>query len=262
MNTTTTIVNDNLFFFSKFIHVILENLLLPSSLSLPRIYFNDTFTFFDIIFTHIFTYIQSVLYPKHMTIDIHTYFHTLFHTKGELPLFEDFSASVREETAMLNYIEKNYPEPPLIPSPEKDRAFYGKILSWFHEANGAFAQTCKDMINTFIELEEKSITSHKKLPKEMKDYKTLVQYWKQKIESEMLIWENRLGNDMNYFNDSDRPSIVDVSLFPYYYQIVRYGLNEQNLPKLKKWRERMEERESVKRTLPTGWQVHPFLLKF
>ncbi|KAG2392424.1 hypothetical protein C9374_012676 [Naegleria lovaniensis] len=182
--------------------------------------------------------------------------------RGELPLFEDFSGSVREETAMLNYIEKNYPEPPLIPSPEKDRAFYGKILSWFHEANGAFAQTCKDMINTFIELEEKNITSHKKLPKEMKDYKTLVQYWKQKIESEMVIWENRLGNEMTYFNDSDRPSIVDVSLFPYYYQIVRYGLNEQNLPKLKKWRERMEERESVKRTSPTGWQVHPFLLKF
>lgn len=162
---------------------------------------------------------------------------------------------------MLNFIEKNYPEPSLVP-PSDERANYGRVLSLFHEANGAFAQTCKDIINTFIELEEKNITSHKKLPKEMKEYKTLVAYWKQKLEAEMLIWEGRLLENMTYFSGNDRPCVVDVSLFPYYYQIVRYGLDEKNLPKLKKWRETMEERESVKRTSPTGWVVHPFLLKF
>ena len=163
---------------------------------------------------------------------------------------------------MLNYIEKNYPEPQLIP-PSDDRANFGRIISQFHEANGQFAQVCKDMINTFIELEEKNITSHKKLPKDMKDYKTLVSYWKQKLESEMIIWENRLTNDSLFFSGTDRPCIVDVSLFPYYYQIVRYGLSESSLPKLKKWRERMEDRDSVKRTSPgTSWVVHPFLLKF
>ncbi|KAL9652219.1 hypothetical protein ABK040_011879 [Willaertia magna] len=142
--------------------------------------------------------------------------------RGELPTFEDFGGTVREETAMLNYIEKEYPEPSFLPSIIQNKNEYARQISLFHEANGIFAQTCKDMINTFIDLDEKGITSHKKLPKETKDVKNLVQMWKAKIEYEIVLWEERMHDEHNFFSGTDRPGIVDISLFPYYYQVVKY----------------------------------------
>ncbi|KAL0490524.1 glutathione S-transferase [Acrasis kona] len=125
--------------------------------------------------------------------------------RGELPILQDEYYALHEEASMVQYIEENYPEPPLMPQRE-DRKNRAEVLVIFHESIGVFANNCRNVIS-FLSNEDTPSTSSAQ-----NAFKEKVKECKMIVSIELSRWEKLLVSHGEQFLTGKEISVVDCGL--------------------------------------------------
>ncbi len=144
--------------------------------------------------------------------------------RGQVPALVDGDVRLYESVAIVEYLERRYPEPSLIPSEPKAMATCYRLIGEFHQK--------LDPTNIFF--------SVKVLGKRRADLGDRVD----KLLAESSIWEGYVGDGPWFTGQSF--SIADIVVLPFFGTIIDgLGLPKAAYPKLHAWYERCKARPSV-----------------
>ncbi len=144
--------------------------------------------------------------------------------RGQVPALVDGDVRIYESVAIVEYLERRYPNPSLIPSEPKQMAACFRLIGEFHQK--------LDPTNIFF--------SVKFAGKRRADLGNRVD----KLLAECSIWEGYIG-DGPYFT-GPAFSIADIVVLPFFGTIIDgLGLPKTGYPKLHAWYERCKSRPSV-----------------
>jgi glutathione S-transferase len=125
---------------------------------------------------------------------------------------------------MLQYLEEYYPEPALMPSKD-DRKRRSEVLVLFHESIGVFAANCRAVLSNFLNVDENpSNSTQNSLKEKVKEGKII-------ITNELTRWEKLLQTHNEQFLMGKDITMVDVSFFPYFAHLLRYGFSIKKMPR-------------------------------
>ena len=160
--------------------------------------------------------------------------------RGLVPIFIDGEARMYESLAILNYLERFYPEPHLLPS---DRVRCSKALMRMEEANNVSAAAGE--VVYYVRR-----TPPAEINPEYLGAKKGV------LHDELQLWETYLLGT-SYLAGEDL-SLADLAFFPNLAYCVRLGLQlETRYPNLLAYFTRMCTRKAVLSTWPPHWTGSP-----
>jgi glutathione S-transferase len=149
-----------------------------------------------------------------------------------IPVLVDDDFSVFESLAILDYLESKYPEPSFMPTEAKDIAKVRTIeLVTVNELPPASIILMKDMLE--VEVESKQIEKAK-----------------QTMAITLQYFENNLDENKPYFL-GDRFTYADIVAGTAVASIPFLGISLEPYPKLTKWLDNLQQKESWKQTAPT-----------
>ena len=157
-----------------------------------------------------------------------------------IPVLVDGDFTVMESLAILDYIEAKYPQPPLLPSHPQSLAIVRMvemvIINELLPRTRPLMQQAMGLAEISPEQLEKS---------------------QQQIATVLSFLEKTLG-DRLYFTSDNQINLADIvagtviPLFP------NFGVALEEYPKLKQWMQRLQERDSWKKTEPDPEEIEAF----
>lgn len=158
--------------------------------------------------------------------------------RGKAPvLVEPDGVTVNESFAILDFLERRYPEPAML---SRDPERMARELARAHEAE-TFACAYEGLEALF-----------EKDPGAMSDEeRALIVRSLAAVDWEMSLWEKRASESL--FIAGDSVSMADVSFYPTLAYMLRRGLVLRDYPSLDAYQRRMRARPSCERAHPEGW---------
>ncbi|MBL8683920.1 MAG: glutathione S-transferase family protein [Myxococcales bacterium] len=158
--------------------------------------------------------------------------------RGKAPvLVEPDGVVVSESFAILEFIERRYPEPALL---SREPAAMARELARTHEAE-TFACAYEGLESLFVT--DPSAMSE--------GDRREIERCLAAVEWELDLWESRANEST--FIAGEALTMADVSFYPTLAYMLRRGLSLAARPKLDAYQRRMRERPSCARAFPEGW---------
>eukprot|EP00026_Physarum_polycephalum_P015163 Phypoly_transcript_15787.p1 GENE.Phypoly_transcript_15787~~Phypoly_transcript_15787.p1 ORF type:complete len:219 (+),score=38.89 Phypoly_transcript_15787:79-735(+) len=159
--------------------------------------------------------------------------------RGKVPTMLDGDVPVYESLAIIQYLERVYPEPRLLPTDPK----------------GA-AETLTRMQETLYLSENISAAARHNSAADKNDaWKARLEELKGKINDELSFWDKTLKGKK--FVTGEHVSLADVAFFPWIAQCVRFGLNISKYPSLDEYHKHFSSRPSAVNSYPPHWKEGP-----
>jgi glutathione S-transferase len=158
--------------------------------------------------------------------------------RGKAPvLVEPDGVVVNESFAILDFIERRYPAPPLV---SKEPRAMARELSLSHEAE-TFA-CAYEGLEALFERDSGAMSE---------DERRSIAGCLAAVEWELDLWEKRASEST--FITGDALSMADVSFYPTLAYMLRRGLSLEERPALDAYQRRMRERPACAKAFPEGW---------
>jgi len=150
--------------------------------------------------------------------------------RGQVPTLVDGDLVVVESVAICQYLDKFYPDPPMMPS---DKKAYTEALVRIHQYSNKLADRVSAVVFP-------GLIQHKPKEELTKQIDTL--------NAELKEWNGYLEG-RKYFAGSEF-SMADICVLPVAIQVDMMGVNWQLYPNLASWFERVRSRDAIKRAWP------------
>lgn len=157
--------------------------------------------------------------------------------RGRVPVLVDGPVIMSESLAILSYLERSYPENPLMP--KEDRNEFASALTRMHESNN-LSQAISEVAYYVRRIPRESIS---------REYHSAIM---QNLNNELQFWETAL---VVPFLCGKHFSLADASFFPYLAYAVRLGYDLERFPGLSAYYAMMCRRSSVKASWPPHWKL-------
>ncbi|MEC4986636.1 MAG: glutathione S-transferase family protein [Oscillatoria sp. PMC 1068.18] len=156
-----------------------------------------------------------------------------------IPVIIDEEFTVFESLAILDYLEAKYPQPTLLPNESRSLAIVKMIeMVTMNELLPATLPLMRQMLELAIEKEK-------------------VAQAKQKIATVMNFLETQLNEDSSYFL-GEKFTLAEIVAGTAVPSLPLFGISLNEYPKLQKWCDRLQQRESWRQTTPSLAEIEAF----
>jgi len=187
---------------------------------------------------------KVMTYPKPTRLP---YFLALNH-RGKTPVFVDTDperTTINESLAILTYLEKYYPQTPLLP-PTEQRKFHARVLK--------LVQETENLHNAYDELEDAFFDARVKNTTQI-FHDTTRPALLRTLYKELQFWEKYASESEGFIASGQSITLADCAFYPLLGYMLRRGFEfNERWKGLKGYHERMWERDSVKKAQPEGWE--------
>jgi len=157
--------------------------------------------------------------------------------RGKVPTLLDGDIAIYESLAIIEYLDRAYPDKPLLPKNRQESAL---ALTRMHEAS-------------YLESAIVDLTSRYSTQVKKEDWKKeVVEPMKKKVFDELAMWETHLKGKQ--FLAGDNISLADVAVYPWLSYAVRFGLILTDFPSVASYVERFDKRQSAINSYPPHWK--------
>eukprot|EP01024_Parvocaulis_polyphysoides_P041213 TRINITY_DN3779_c0_g1_i2.p3 TRINITY_DN3779_c0_g1~~TRINITY_DN3779_c0_g1_i2.p3 ORF type:complete len:221 (-),score=42.89 TRINITY_DN3779_c0_g1_i2:224-886(-) len=158
--------------------------------------------------------------------------------RGQFPTFKDGDAIVNESLAIVEYLERMYPTPPLIPADKKACA---TALQRFHEVTTS--------TETFREAFLMKMRDQIKTEEDQKKFDNALEV----LKGEIKMWDGYLATSGGFAAGSEF-TIADINLVPFLLSAQRFGATFKEYPNVLKYVDALKTRPTVQKTMPPHWK--------